>query len=221
MLFPWLASAQDKVKFNMADSEAYLKGYLYPEFQNGKLFSKDGSYGVAKMNFNGFSKELLFIAPTGDTLRLLHPETTLMVTIVTDTFCFYENTFLRKITHYAAEPNLFGSLELKFITAERPTGYGYSVITASSSIGSIENTGGTLANVSSEDKNLIFGRSKDVFVRNDKGDFLPVKQASFINMFPQHKAEVKIFIETKNIRFKNQKDVIQLIDYMHSLKMPE
>ncbi len=145
MCLPLLLAAQgspDRVKFNSSQENGYVKGYLYPEFQDGKVFSKDGTYGAAKMNFNGLTSEMLFISPKNDTLKLARPETTLMVTVATDTFCFHEKTFLKKITHYADAPNLFVSPDLKFVTVERAVPYGYSATTATASYNASMNTGG-------------------------------------------------------------------------------
>ncbi len=69
-----------------------------------------------------------------------------------------------------------------------------------------------------EDRNMIFSRSKEMFVRNEKGSFLPVKPAAFYNMAPDAKNSIKAFVDTERISFKDREDVIKLIGYMHGLK---
>ncbi len=96
------------------------------------------------MNFNGLTSEMLFISPKNDTLRILHPEATVMVTIANDTFCFHGKTFLKKITHYSDAPNLFVSPDLKFVTIERAVPYGYSPVAATASYNNFMNVGGTM-----------------------------------------------------------------------------
>lgn len=221
-LFPVLSDAippQKREHFNTKDGAVYPKGYLYPSFQDGRIYLEDGTQGVAKMNFNRFTKEMLFISPQKDTLRLLHPEATVMITIVSDTFHFLKNTFLKKITHHQNAPNLFLNQELKYVTTERPVPYGYSATTASSANGVADNRG-VLENLG-EDKNLVFRRSNEMFIHHETKGFLPVKKATFDKMFPQYKSQMEVYIKDEKISFNDVEDVTRFVDYVHSLKMPE
>ncbi len=51
MCLPVLLSAQewqDRVKYNSVDGDGPIKGLLYPEFRDGNVFFKDGTYGWQK-----------------------------------------------------------------------------------------------------------------------------------------------------------------------------
>src|SRR5688572_32802432 len=44
--------------------------YYYPQFNNGKVFFKDGAKGGAKLNYTRLFDQMLFIDARGDTLAL-------------------------------------------------------------------------------------------------------------------------------------------------------
>ena len=44
--------------------------YYYPQFTSGKVFFRDGSKAVGKMNYTRLFDQMLFIGPKGDTLAL-------------------------------------------------------------------------------------------------------------------------------------------------------
>jgi hypothetical protein len=219
-LFPFLSFAQTPaktVKINTIEKNT-IAGFLYPEYEPGKVISPDGTYGKALLNFNCITKEMLFISPKGDTLKISHPETLAMVTIATDTFCYFQNTFLKKATHFAAAPDLFQKMDLKSSYDEEKGAYGYSAITGGTGSGTFVSRGGTT--YIEEDKNLVYKRSEDMLVSDGKGKFLPVKQNNFYKLFPQFKNELKSFATTNNTNFDKMKDVISYIEYIQTLQNP-
>lgn len=208
------------MKINSQQQNANLLGYLYESFTDGKVISPDGTYGKAKLNFNFLTNEMLFINPQNDTLKLAKPEATAMVTIATDTFCFYKNTFLKKITHYKNGPHLFQKQNMRLADNEKKGGYGgYSSVSSDAS-GSTFDAGGIITRAS-EDKNLVFKRNNEIFLSDNKGSFLPMKQASFQKVFPQWKNKLKAFVEEQAISFNKEQDVLSVADYLHQLNSAE
>ena len=72
--------------------------YSYPQFTNGKVFFKDGSKAVAKLNYNRLFDQMLFIAPKGDTLALADEKLIKFIAIDRDTFYFDEG-YMRLISN--------------------------------------------------------------------------------------------------------------------------
>ena len=70
--------------------------YYYAQFINGKVFFKDGTKGVAKMNYNRLFDQVLFVDPKGDTLALADEMTIKFITIEQDTF-YYDDGYIRLI----------------------------------------------------------------------------------------------------------------------------
>ncbi len=221
LLLCWLpafASGQqpDRIKINSLQPKAYLEGYLYPEFQTGRVVSNDGSYGQAKLNFNRLTNEMLFIDPKGDTLKLAHPDATQLVTIQADSFYFYQNTFLRKATHYAQAPELYQKLEMKYVSDETKSAYGYSDISSRTSVQNFNTYFGTT--FLPEDKNMKFEQSRDLYILNDKGVFVAAKDAVLFKMFPQYKSQLKEFLSNHKINFRQPQDAAQAIDFIQKLR---
>lgn len=216
-VFLFAQDRPERLKINSDQDFAYMEGYLYQTFQDGKVISKDGTYGTAKFNFNRLTNEMLFIAPKGDTLKLLHPESTLMVTVASDSFVYHNNTFLRKVTHYNSAPDLFQKLEMEFVDNEKKTAYGYSSITSNNAVYAYAGKKTNTAYLD-QDINMKYEQSKEMFLQNPKGDFVPAKEANFYKLFPKYKKELKAYLDEHNINFRKMKSVLQLVDYLQQLQ---
>ncbi|PSK91606.1 hypothetical protein [Taibaiella chishuiensis] len=221
LLLPSFASGQqqpDRIKINSLQPNAYLEGYLYPAFGTGRVYEKDGSYGQAKLNFNRLTNEMVFIAPKGDTMKLAHPESASLVTILSDSFYFYQGTFLRKATHYAQPPELYQKLEMKYVSDENKSAYGYSDISAKTSVQNFNTYFGTT--FLPEDKNIKFEQSRDLYILNDKGVFVAAKETVLFKMFPQYKNRLREFLSEHKINFRKPQDAAQAIDFIQKIMSP-
>lgn len=163
---------------------------------------------------------MLFINPKNDTLKLIKPEETLMVTIATDTFSFFKNTFVKKITHYNNAINLFQKIDLKHIDNEKKQAYGYSSVTGDQSSTTFTNGMGTTTYLE-VDQNLVYVSSGDLFISNDKGDFFPVKSASFNKIYPQYKGQIASFSKTNKTDWDELKDVTKVMEFLQQLSKSE
>lgn len=219
---PLISFAQQQpeiLKINSQQGNAYLQGYIYKTFLDGKVISKDSTYGKAKLNFNGLTNEMLFIGQKGDTLKLAHPEETMMVTIQTDTFSFFKNTFLKKITHYNNALDLFQRQEIKQIDNEKKSAYGYSSLESNTSSGVYMANG--ITTYISEDRNFVFKRNREILVSNNRGDFFPVKQATFYKLLPKYKDQLKTFIDTAKTNFNKEEDIMAIAEYAQKLQLSD
>jgi len=201
------------LKLNSQDEHNVLKGYLYPSFEPGKVFFKDGSGSKALLNFNFLTHEMTFISPQGDTLKLAHPEETPMVTITTDTFCFYGNTFLRKATHYGNMPELYQRMDMKHVDNEKQSAYGYSSISSNTSVGNFSTGSPTITHLDN-DQNMVFRQNAEVFIRNGKGEFISVRASSLAKMYPRLKDRIKAFVDENKLSYDNADDMTRLTDYI-------
>lgn len=73
--------------------------YSYPEFTNGKVFFRDGSKAVGKMNYSRLVDQMLFIDHKGDTLALANEKTIKFIAVDRDTFYFDEG-YVRLMVDY-------------------------------------------------------------------------------------------------------------------------
>ena len=99
--------------------------YSYPEFKNGKVFFRDGSKAVGKMNYSRLIDQMLFIDQNADTLALANEKTIKFIAVNLDTFYFDEG-YVRLITDYGdvklAEKQIWVVADTRKIgTHNRPT----------------------------------------------------------------------------------------------------
>lgn len=215
--------AQDQphtLKINTLDANNVYKGYLYSSFEAGKVIAKDGTYSKARLNFNCLTNEMVFVSPKNDTLKLARPEETQMVVITSDTFCFFKNTFLKKITHYGSAPELFQRIDMRHVDDEKKSAYGYSALGSNTSVGYVSNDGSasTALTSLSEDKNMVFKRNAEIFIVSDKGEFFSIKQASLNKMYPHQKNQIKNYIETNKLALNKGEDLLKLVEYLQKLE---
>ena len=217
------AQRTEIIKINTQSSGAlYKKGYLYETFTDGKLFYKDGSRSDAKFNLNGMTNEMLFIAPQGDTLKLARPENAAMITIGTDTFSYFDNTFLKKISHNDAPFQIYEKQEMKFVNSEITTPYGSSGISSTTvQGGALTNLGGagrTGTTAFADSRVLVFKKSTTLYIADNSGRFYPSKQGSFYKLFPDDKDKISTFIKAQKIDFSSEEDVDKLITFTSGLQ---
>lgn len=226
LLFIFLASGlyaqkTEIIKINTESSGTlYKRGYLYETFTDGRLYYKDGTHSSAKLNFNGMTNEMLFITPKGDTLAFAHPEQASLVTIGTDTFSYFDNTFLKKITHDEGTLNIFQKQELKFVNSETITPYGSSGISSTTQGSSLSNMGGpgrTGSTAFADARVLIFKKSTTLYISDNSGKLFPSKQSTFYKLFPNNKDKINAFVKEKHINFSDEEDVAKLIGFTSSL----
>jgi len=73
--------------------------YKYPEFRQGTVLLRDGTYGVARLNYNSLFGEMQFIDPKADTLSLADEKNIASIAVSKDTF-YYDNGYLELIADY-------------------------------------------------------------------------------------------------------------------------
>src|SRR5215204_979164 len=72
--------------------------YIYPQFTHGKVFLRDGSKAVGKMNYNRLYGQMLFINAKGDTLALADEKNIKFIVIDRDTF-YYGEGYIRLLAN--------------------------------------------------------------------------------------------------------------------------
>lgn len=210
-----------KINTQSSGGALYKKGYLYETFTDGKLFYKDGSRSDAKFNLNGMTNEMLFVSPQGDTLKLARPETAAMITIGTDTFSYFDNTFLKKVTHDDASLHVYEKQELKFVNSEVTTPYGSSGISSTTvqggAITGLGGAGRTGSTAFGDTRVLVFKKSVTLYIVVDKNRVYPSKQSSFYKMFPGDKDKINAFVKEQKIDFSSEEDVSKLVKFAPGL----
>jgi len=208
------------IRINTISQEGfYTKGFIYPQYENGKVNFKDGSVAEAPLNYSVLNNQVYFLNRKKDTLILAHPETIKEVLINTDTFCFYKKDFIKKISHYSIAPNLFEKKTLKYIGKEKKGPYGtYSGVSASESNSTFYDHQNEMVTYIALDENLIFSARSQFYITVSTDKFYLVTKSNLKKAFPEYDEKLKEFISSNKIDLDKRDGVLQLITYIQELK---
>ena len=188
--------------------------YHYPQFTKGKVFSRDGSMAVGKMNYNRLYGQMLFVNPIGDTLALADEKNIKFIVIDRDTF-YYDGGYLRLMANGGVvkltEKQIWVLADIRKIgTHNRPT-----TTVAVTSFSSY-----TDERDAAKSKDLIM--NEDVVLRKETqyyfGDkfnlFVPASKKGLLQLFPKEQREIDNYLKENKINFNKKDDVEKLYQFL-------
>lgn len=218
---PLFSQEEKIIKINsMVQSADLLQSfYQNPSFMNGKMILKnEGLVSESKFNFNYLTNEMLFLNSLGDTLALAYPENTSSVLIGADTFYFYKNTFLLKITHHVGAPNLFIKQNMTYIGKEKKAAFGtYSSSSSSNEIKFFSNAN-LLNTYLSADENLIYKFSTTFYLSDNLNKFFTATKSNFYKLYPKLTNQLNALINKDQPNFNKKADLLEIIDYLEKIQ---
>jgi len=199
------------------ESELFIRMYRYSEFVEGKAFYKTGGITESRFNYNYITNRMLFINPKGDTLELANGEDFDKITIMTDTFCYYNKQFIQQLTHYPSY-NLFLKTSLRYNGREKKGAYGgYSGTSATTSITDMYvSVGAGVAKLTS-DENIMYTFNHFYYLAGKYGSFYPANKKGFYELLSKNQKEAKEFLQVNKIDFGKREDLEKLLTYAHTL----
>jgi len=188
--------------------------YHYPQFTNGKVFLRDGSMAIGKMNYNRLYGQMLFINPIGDTLALADEKNIKFIVIDKDTF-YYDGGYLRLMANGGVvkltEKQIWVLADIRKIgTHNRPT-----TTVAVTSFSSY-----TDGRDAAKSKDLIM--NEDVVLRKETqyyfGDkynlFVPASKKGLLQLFPKEQQEIDHYLKENKVNFNKKDDVEKLYQFL-------
>ncbi|HEY5967624.1 MAG TPA: hypothetical protein VIU35_06580 [Chitinophagaceae bacterium] len=188
--------------------------YHYPQFTNGKVFLRDGSKAVGKMNYNRLYGQILFINPKGDTLALADEKNIKFIVIEKDTF-YYGEGYIRLLANNGitklTEKQTWVLADIRKIgTHNRPT-----TTVAVTSLSSFTN-----GKDAAKSKDLIM--NEDVVLKKETqyyfGDkynfFVPASKKGLQQLFPKEHSSIEIYLKENKVNFNKKEDVEKLYQFL-------
>jgi hypothetical protein len=203
----WTVKAGQSIEQVLGDSNIFR----YPQFMPGVIHYKNETVSHASFNLNNITGELLYIAPSKDTLAVGNETSINYVTIQADTF-YFDKVFIEAI-HGNTIAKL-GKIEiLKMGNIEKEGAYGQMSSTAS--IESVEAYYSGSQTYKLVAKSTITLEKRTVFfIGDNNNNFLPASKKNIIKMFSDKKSAVESFIKENKIAFSNEDDLVKLIDFL-------
>ena len=198
---------------NDDSSTLYRSVYRYPQFTEGHILLNDRKMAAGLLNYNRFSGQILFINSKGDTLELANPKTIEYITIVNDTFRYFDRSFLKLVSHNDAV-NLFKKETIEYTGKEKKGAYGgYSKTTGASAIDKVPDAN-DLKKIG-VDENDLYVSSAHYYLRSADGFFLPAVKRSFKKLFPEKEKLLNQYLSEKKVNFNDENDLLRLLDYLN------
>lgn len=189
--------------------------FKYTNFVEGSIFLKDGTSYEAKLNYSRALGTVMAIDRIGKADTIKNPETIDKITIARDTFYFYNNNFLEKITHFSFA-NLYMKQTMVYVEKQSSTeNTTPQVISNGSKLP--YSFDGEKKSANDIDRNSVFKFMSEYFVADNSMNFYPATKKSFYDLFTTHEKELKTFLKKHSVNFTDIEQVERLLQYMNSL----
>jgi hypothetical protein len=188
--------------------------YSYPEFTSGRVYLRNNTVSLVKLNYNALLGEMQFINPNGDTLSVADEKLISLIVISTDTF-FYDNAYLKMIAN-EGKVKLANNQFIEMTNKEKIGEFGQA------GHGSIE-TYGKVSTSQSPPKDLVANEiltmtKKSVYYIGDEyNSFKVANKKNVLVMYVKNENEVKAYLKENKVDFNNEKDLKQLIIFLKKI----
>ncbi len=187
--------------------------YCYPEFVTGKVYLRNNTYSVVKMNYNSLFAEMQFIDPKNDTLSLADEKMIKLIVINADSF-FYKDGYLKLILD-DGKVKLANKKIITFANRQKLGGFGEP------SNGSID----TYNTISTQSffKDLvameIITMVKDslFYIGNSFDNFKVVNKKNLLEIYSHNQKYVKTYLKNNKVDFSNEEDLKKMIGYLNKI----
>jgi len=188
--------------------------YYYPQFTDGNVFFRDGSKGVAKLNYTRLFDQMLYINSKGDTLALADEKTIKFITINNDTF-YYDEGYVR-FTKGNKEVKL-GEKQVwvvadiqKIGTHNKPKPsvaiYSFSSYTNGSDAAKSKDL------LLSED--ILLRKENHYYFGNDNNHFVRTSKKQLMLIYPKDQQRIESYLKENKVDFDKREDLEKLIQFL-------
>ncbi len=187
--------------------------YLFPEFTKGIVLMKTGVKNEAFLNYNSLTEEMIF-DDHGKKLAMTQLDQVDTVNIDSHKFFILNNKFVELI--YNSKYALYAEHRCSLKDPGKPAAYGGTSQTSATTSYSSYLSGGQVYELKLpegiETKPFI-----DYWIRKDGKvtKFLSVRQ--LIKLFEDREEMVKAYIKKNDVKYDNQKSIIDLIRYLEKI----
>lgn len=205
MLLPTMLSAQ------VASKDSLSNGYLFTDFTDGFVMTKDGNRTAAQLNYYCIQGLMLFKNAEGVVMEFAVPEDVEAVTIGDRLFvnsnrkAYYEVIEVGKTSFYI---EWIG----KLISEGKGggTGYGYSATTATTSLYGQLRPGGTKLK---NDEKFTTKTECNYFLKI-KNSYKKINNLAMLQkIYKGHEAEIEQFANEQKIDFSETSDIAKIIEF--------
>ena len=187
--------------------------YKYAEFMDGVVHLRDGTFGVAKLNYNSLFGEMQFIDPKGDTLSLSDEKNISVISIKEDTF-YYEDGCIELVANYG-EVKLAAKRIFSFSNRTKSGGLNQS------GSGEIETYTTFSSRQSFKDititETLTFSERVIYYFGDHYNHFMAASKKNLFKMYGEHKNKISKYLDENKVNFRDGEDMKDLCSFLQKL----
>ena len=197
--------------------EELSNGYVFPDFENGNVFFRNGRHSSAFLNYNKLTQEMLFLDESKNIMKIANPTEVLVVVIgerrflpVSSKGVFYEEIQVEN-------GSFFVQYIANMISEGKAAAYGgYSQTSSVTSLGSMQDGFGNTFKLTPNEKfrmkhqnayYLLLGKNYKVFNSSK----------SLAKLFKGQELKIEEFAKEHSINFTNIEDITKIVEYGYSL----
>ena len=188
--------------------------FSYSQFTSGKVFFKDGSKAVAKMNYSRLSDQILFIDTNGDTLELADEKTIKFIAIGTDTF-YYDEGYIRLIADYGvvklAEKQVWVVADVRKVGTHNSAKSSVAI----TSLGTYSDEG---ARAKSYDlvinENIIIRKETQYFFGDTNNRFVRTGKKKLLVLLPKDELNIETYLKENKVNFDKKEDLVRIVQFL-------
>lgn len=192
--------------------------YSYPEFTNGKVFFRDGSKAVGKMNYSRLVDQMLFIDHNGDTLALANEKTIKFIAVNLDTFYFDEG-YIRLIADYGdvklAEKQIWVVADTRKIGTHNRS-------TSTVAVTSLSSYTDETARAKSYDllinEDMIIRKETHYYFGDAYNRFARAGKKRLLLLFPKEELSIENYLKENKVNFDKKDDLEKLAQFLSQLQ---
>ena len=187
--------------------------YKYPEFKDGIVYLKDGTFGNGKLNYNSLLGEMQFIDPKGDTLSLADEKNISLISINKDTF-YYGEGCNELIANYG-KLKLAAKKILSLSNRKKAGGLNQS------GSGEIETFTTFSSKQSFKDltitETLTFSERVIYYFGDHYNHFMIAGKKSLYKMYGEKNTKISEYLDQHKINFRDEDDLKKLCSFLQKL----
>lgn len=188
--------------------------YYYPQFTSGKVFFRDGSKAVGKMNYTRLFDQMLFIGPKGDTLALADEKNIKFITIDQDTFYFdegYVRLIMNKGDVKLAEKQVWVVADVRKIGS-------HNKATSTVAITSIDSYTDRASRAKSYDllinEDMLIKKETQYFFGDKYNHFVRSGKKKLLLLFPKEQASIENYLKENKVDFDKKDDLEKITQFL-------
>jgi len=193
-------------------------GRLFPQFEKGTVFLKNGVHASVSLNYDMVQEQMLFLAPDSTEMKIANPLDVAVVKIGERRFlpASSKDIFYEEIP--AGEGSFFVQRIAFYLSEGKAAAYGgYSQTSSVTSYGSIQSENEGIVKLKPGDKFRLV--TQYVYYLQSGNKYKKFNSAKTLGkLFKGHESEIQAFADRESIDFRTMEAVARIVEYGYSLK---